>query len=623
MPAQDQKQDAGQAVTRKKAVIIGGGLAGMTVAKELLQHGIEVVILEAAGRLGGKAGADASKQGIYEEHGYHIFPGWYVNTRQLLEELEITDDLVDIPSFHILKKGDWSKGKAPTFSTFYPTSSPWHLIQNIRALGRLLSLPEAILGFYGMLDLSSESFDNRAALDRVSANGFFRSRSYATEGLATFHSDSILQATSVPTYQISAMTLRKATNFWFAEDLSQWEWIPSLSSDMQQWASLLLSSLQKGWLLERQDEGGYFQRRLVPRRYKLQPLLPFPESPESRLPHKVYSVLNGSLQEKFIEPFKTHLRKLAGQDPVRLNCCVKELVVEDNRVATVIYADSAAKRHRIAGNIFVLATPPEVTVKLLGRELYEAEQRNPEVSRRRRRLSDVTHLETAPMAALHLYLRNPIPGMPGEHVNLFDSRHGLSFIDVSQHWKDCAAIEPYKAVLSIIASDFRPLAVLLRDRVQAGTKEEDIEPDIKREMAQALIKELREYIPIDDANIINEGRYTIKPNFDSPLFLNTVGSWHFRPGTRTQIDNLYTAGDYCRTEVDLTTMESAVSSGLSTARDILRDLGIRSKVKILPLRTIPTNTLRFLKYYLFPSIIALSFGKRVWDQFSKMRGASQ
>src|ERR1041385_1204223 len=65
----------------------------------------------------------------------------------------------------------------------------------------------------------------------------------------------------------------------------------------------------------------------------------------------------------------------------------------------------------------------------------------------------------------------------------------------------------------------------------------------------------------------------LRSNLNAPLFLNTVGSWAFRPGTRTRIPNLYVAGDYCRTHADLTTMESAVMSALNTARDVIADHG--------------------------------------------------
>ena len=41
-----------------KAVIIGGGLAGMVVADQLLKAGMQVLIIEKSPRMGGKAGAD-------------------------------------------------------------------------------------------------------------------------------------------------------------------------------------------------------------------------------------------------------------------------------------------------------------------------------------------------------------------------------------------------------------------------------------------------------------------------------------------------------------------------------------------------------------------------------------
>ncbi|MGH7965860.1 MAG: FAD-dependent oxidoreductase, partial [Candidatus Binatia bacterium] len=78
---------------KQRVVIVGGGLAGMVVARELLKHNdqnMEVVILEATPHLGGKAGAGLKRdRGVYEEHGYHIFPGWYANTRHLLKELDL------------------------------------------------------------------------------------------------------------------------------------------------------------------------------------------------------------------------------------------------------------------------------------------------------------------------------------------------------------------------------------------------------------------------------------------------------------------------------------------------------------------------------------------------------
>src|SRR5262245_12500216 len=90
----------------KHAVIIGGGLAGMTAALNLRREGMRVTLLEADKRVGGKAGSEkilnplTNKGQVYEDHGYHIFPAWYVNTRHLLKELGCEDTLIDLDCFH-------------------------------------------------------------------------------------------------------------------------------------------------------------------------------------------------------------------------------------------------------------------------------------------------------------------------------------------------------------------------------------------------------------------------------------------------------------------------------------------------------------------------------------------
>jgi uncharacterized protein with NAD-binding domain and iron-sulfur cluster len=109
-----------------KVIIVGGGLAGMTVAHELLKHRVEVVILEAGTRLGGKAGADLIGS-RYEEHGNHFFPAWYLNTRRLLRALEIANNLVDMKRLHQLRKGCF-----PHFETLNIPTKLWNLPWNKR-----------------------------------------------------------------------------------------------------------------------------------------------------------------------------------------------------------------------------------------------------------------------------------------------------------------------------------------------------------------------------------------------------------------------------------------------------------------------------------------------------------
>jgi hypothetical protein len=100
---------------------------------------------------------------------------------------------------------------------------------------------------------------------------------------------------------------------------------------------------------------------------------------------------------------------------------------------------------------------------------------------------------------------------------------------------------------------------------------------------ESLIRTLRRYIRFDDADIAHRHLQTHR---EEPLFVNTEGSWEYRPearldekkthpdGTRTdrpfprthaKVSNLFLAGDYCRSEVDIVSVEAAIVTGMCAA----------------------------------------------------------
>ena len=81
----------------RRAIVIGGGLAGISAAWELSRQGWEVELYESRERLGGKAGSELSNSGYLSDHGYHLFPSWYENVRQLMGEAGIDYDQELIP----------------------------------------------------------------------------------------------------------------------------------------------------------------------------------------------------------------------------------------------------------------------------------------------------------------------------------------------------------------------------------------------------------------------------------------------------------------------------------------------------------------------------------------------
>ena len=442
----------------QKVTIIGGGLAGMTAALRLLERGFRVSIYESATRLGGKAGANKNGD-EFNDHGYHIFPEWYVNTWQLVDELGIRNNFVDLEDISELRAG-----KFPSFATLRSITSLKYAWRNLTS--GFMPIPDMFLFFYAVLDIASQPYQLRLPLDHTSVAGFLNSRFYATRGLEQRLEEVILKAITVPSYDVSAMTVRKVMRFWI------------------------------------------------------------------KYPSPFVRIVRGNLQTYFIEPFQHKLQELGCE--IHFSKRLVRLQTKDSRITQLQFMDQTTQKLELTeSDIVILAIPPEQVVKLLDDELYAAA---PD-------LSKILYLQSQPMVALDIFLTRKIKELPQEHVNLAGTKLGLSFIDISGTWEGHDT-----TTLNVIASDFNSVRTL------SDQKAVDL-----------LIEELRRYVPFEKAEI---SKYVFQPHREEPLFLNTDGAWHFRPKTSTELSNLYLAGDYCRSYVDLTCMEAAVSSGLIAAEAV-------------------------------------------------------
>jgi hypothetical protein len=75
---------------------------------------------------------------------------------------------------------------------------------------------------------------------------------------------------------------------------------------------------------------------------------------------------------------------------------------------------------------------------------------------------------------------------------------------------------------------------------------------------------------------------------DEPLFIQDPGSWQRRPTSVTGIDNLFLAGEWVKTDQNVTTMEGANEGGRQAANGVLSASGYTgSKVKIVSLFQAP------------------------------------
>jgi hypothetical protein len=212
----------------------------------------------------------------------------------------------------------------------------------------------------------------------------------------------------------------------------------------------------------------------------------------------------------------------------------------------------------------ILAVPPDALSSLVrigdrGHRVVEAAPK----------LAEVSRLISQRIPIVHLYFKRKLRHVPPEPVGLYDSRLALAFTDISQIWEGVADFAR-QTVLSLSASD--PYAL-------PGTGEHDD--------AFAMVRELAEYMDFDagtewgGSSDIDWDRTHYEPNTDAQLYVNETGTDVWRPKAACEgVSNLSFAGDFCDNRIGMTTIESAVTTGLEAARVVVERRGIGAPVEI-------------------------------------------
>ncbi len=120
-----------------RAIVVGGGLAGIAAATILAERGVAVTVLEREAYLGGRAGAWTERLGDGDsfemERGFHAFFRQYYNLRRLLERIDPgLRHLTPLEDYPLLGPG----GAAESFSGL-PRRSPFNVIELVRRTPRL------------------------------------------------------------------------------------------------------------------------------------------------------------------------------------------------------------------------------------------------------------------------------------------------------------------------------------------------------------------------------------------------------------------------------------------------------------------------------------------------------
>ncbi|MFD3510850.1 FAD-dependent oxidoreductase [Nocardia sp. NPDC058666] len=498
----------------RRVAVLGGGVAGLTAAHELAERGFEVTVYEARA-LGGKArsvGVAGTGRGgrpdLPGEHGFRFFPGFYQNLPDTMRRIPVPGNV----------DGVWSN---------------------------LLAVPEARFSRRDGDDILLALPDSLTAI-QVTPDSI-------RESLAA----TITTATKMPPAEGAyfANRLMVFNTSCEARRFGQWEytsWHDFVRGNQRshEFRALISRSLTSIMVAAKENLASTRTIGSMGEQFLGNPLGHGNDGGLDR-------VLNNTTNTAWIDPWVQHLRTLGVR--FELDARVSELVVRDKRIQSARLADART----VDADYFVVALPVEQARKLWSSEVLAVA---PELSAMDRLFVDW-------MNGIQIYFRVPLRISRG-HTAYVDTPWSLTSISQNQLWTHKLPSFGDGSVadcLSVDISDWHSVGMLYGKPATECTHEE-----IFREVWAQLSSHLNDrdqlLRPADvhswflDPGITWQGAQNANAD---PLLINTAGSWDARPNAHGSIENLFLAGDYVRTDVDLATMEGANESARAAVNALL------------------------------------------------------
>jgi uncharacterized protein with NAD-binding domain and iron-sulfur cluster len=520
--------------------VLGGGVAGLTAAHELADHGFRVTVYEQYPVLGGKARshdvpstAQGGRRPLPGEHGFHFVGGMYRNLSDTLSRIPfganpngVLDNLVPTREWRFARAG----GPDDLVLTLPRAHPLWQvdLVRQALAAGvsyageapprELVLLVRRIVTY-----LTSSSARRFGQWELMSWSDFLKADSCSEE------------------YRLHFARLSESFQAVKPHDAS----------------SRTMGSIVEAFLYAAMQRAGSGEWERV---------------------------LDGPANERWIEPWASALMERGVR--FQLNSTVIGLECRDKRITSVQVQGPDGIASATA-DWFVCALPPE-----RARQLW-----NPGIIGADPQLAQMAKLKTEWMNGIQFFLRQRTD-IAGGSVGYVDSPWSLSSISQAQFWQGRDLSRDYGdgsvcECLSAIVSDWSRPGVLF-DRPARSLAPGQVAREVWEQMKGHLNK--RGETVLEDKHLVcwqldpaisytapaPDGNGSEAANAE-PLFVNTAGSWSSRPRTASGIRNLLLAGDYVRTDFDVASMESANESGRRAARAVLQaDSGDGELVRILP-----------------------------------------
>ena len=517
---------------RLDVAVLGGGMAGLAAAHELAERGFRVHVYE-RNALGGKArsigvprSAGPGRRPLPGEHGFRFFPGFYHHVPDSMRRIPVRGN----------KNGVWDNFRDAT-----ETKSPRTGGRADATLFGVAPDPEAAATPGGLQRILVEEMVKQQGV-RPDEAEFFANR------LHVF------------------LTSSDQRRYGQWEHTTWWDFVRA-EGKSDEYKKVIARGLTRSLVAAKETVASTRTIGNMAEAF----VMNFQNRGNDGSPDRV---LNAPTNEAWIRPWVHHLRRMGVHFHVGQS--VEALELRKGRIASARTRDRRGRRRRIDADWFVCAMPVE-----RARRLW-----TPRILRRDPRLEQMDKLHTDWMVGIQYYLRRPVD-FPKGHVTFVDAPWALTALTQAQFWDKIDFKRRYgrgTAVdcLSVDISDWDSPGILYRKPAKRCTRRQ-IEREVWAQMKAHLEDNGESVLPNDvlDTWFLDPGiRWSKKARRnrnETPLLVNTAGSWDRRPKPRTKIPNLFLAGDYVQTDIDLATMEGANESGREAVNQLLDAAGSKKQ----------------------------------------------
>ncbi len=515
----------------KKVVILGGGVAGMSAAQELMERGFAVEVYEANPTYcGGKArSVDVRFKQHYPdsvplpgEHGFRFFPGFYKHITDTMKKIPYTS-----PEGIKNENGVYDNLVATEYVMMARMGKP-PIVGPISFPRNLDELKLFLKDIFGGVDsgLSQEEI--------------------------TFFAEKV--------WQLMTSCKERRENLY--EKIGWWQFMEA-DRFSETYRHLLVEGLTRTLVAAQAKRastktGGDIFLQLI-----FNMLDPFVNTDR---------VLNGPTNIKWLTPWLEFLTK--GGVKYYFDHKVIKLDVADYKISCAWVQDKYGNQIKLEADYYLLAVPIEIVKDLITREMIEVDSTFTQLIE----LADNVQW----MNGLQFYLNEDVKINKG-HVIYSDSQWAITSISQMQFWPDFDIAACYnkkvRGVLSVDISDWQSPGN--NGKIAKDCTVEEIKDEVWLQLKQGLNingneilrDDMLEQFYLDHDIQVKHGKDERATNRE-PLLVNNVNTWCLRPPAYTNIANLFLSGDYVRTFTDLATMEGANESARRAVNCIIDASGI-------------------------------------------------